>query len=187
MVPLSPSASSRGRDVSRGSSTPVLGIGSPPSAYERYADVFSRVYVDAHSIAIALEVLDIHRACAARARPADLDFPGRVLETAATLFSVPPGRLRERNRRTDVTSARYVAAWVLRRHRWVYPKIAELFGLNHATIIHGIRKVSASSHLLLAALKLESIIDGAATSASRDVPANGAAGGGCCGIIGVPR
>jgi hypothetical protein len=145
-------------------------VAPPPNPYERYANVFSRVYADARSIAVALEVLDVYRACEARSRPAELDFPRRVLIAAASLFSIPPERLRERNRRTDVTSARYVAAWVLRRHRWAYPKIAELFGLNHATVIHGIRKVSATSHLLLAALKLELMVDGTATGSARGFP-----------------
>jgi hypothetical protein len=131
----------------------------PLSAYERYADVFSRVYADAQSIAIALEVLDTYRAREALAGPADQDLPKRVLATAASLFHVPVKRLLERNRRADVTSARYVAAWMLRRRRWSFPKIAEFFGLDHSTIIHGLRKIATTSDLLLAALKAEQMVD----------------------------
>jgi len=131
----------------------------PPSAYERYADVFSRVYADAHSIAIALEVLDTYRAREVLTRPADQDLPKRVLAISASLFHVPVKRLLERNRRADVTSARYVAAWVLRRRGWSFAKIAALFGLDHSTIIHGIRKVATTSDLLLAALKAEQLVD----------------------------
>jgi hypothetical protein len=131
----------------------------PPCAYERYADVFSRVYADAHSIAIALEVLDTYRAREVLTRPADQDLPKRAIAIAASLFHVPAKRLLERNRRADVTSARYVAAWLLRRRRWSFPKIAELFGLDHSTMIHGLRKVATTSHLLLTALKAERLVE----------------------------
>lgn len=134
-------------------------IEPPASAYERYADVFSRAYREVHSIALALEILDTYRACEALARPADLDFPKRVLAVAASLFNVPAKRLLERNRRSDVTSARYVAAWVFRQRRWALAKIAEFFGLDHSTIVHGLRKVATTSHLLLAALKAEQILE----------------------------
>lgn len=131
----------------------------PPSAYERYADVFSRVYADARSIPIALEVLDTFRAREALTRPADQDLPKRAIATAAALFHIPAKRLLERNRRADVTSARYVAAWVLRRRRWSYTKIAELFGMDHSTIVHGLRKVATIRDLLLAALKAEQLVE----------------------------
>jgi chromosomal replication initiation ATPase DnaA len=121
--------------------------------------LFSRVYADVHSIALALEVLDTYRAREALTRPADLDLPKRVLAAAASLFHVPAKRLLQRNRRSDVTSARYVAAWVLRRQRWAHTKIAEFLGLDHSTIIHGLRKVTATAHLLLAALKAEQLLD----------------------------
>jgi hypothetical protein len=136
----------------------VPDVEPPPSAYERYADIFSRVYADAHSIALALEVLDTYRAREALAQPADLDFPQRVLAAAASPFNLSAERLLERTRRNDVTSARYVAAWILRRRHWSYAKIGELFGLDHSTIIHGLRKVATTSHLLLAALKTEQIL-----------------------------
>src|SRR6185312_16560060 len=99
-----------------------------------------------HSIAIALEVLDTYRAREVLTRPADQDLPKRAIAIAASLFHVPAKRLLERNRRADVTSARYVAAWLLRRRRWSFPKIAELFGLDHSTMIHGLRKVATTSH-----------------------------------------
>jgi hypothetical protein len=137
------------------------------TAYERYADIFSRVYVDAHSIAIALEILDVHREREARTRPVSRDLPRRVLATAARLFDVPVTRLLERNRRTDVTSARYIAAWVLRRRRWTYAKIAALLGRDRSTIIHGLRKVAASDHLLLTAMKAEHLVDQDAARGAR--------------------
>jgi chromosomal replication initiation ATPase DnaA len=121
--------------------------------------VFSRVYADARSIAIALEVLDAYRAREALVGLPYPDLPRRVLAIAASLFDVPVKRLLERNRCSDVTSARYVAAWVLRRQRWSYGKIADLFGLDHSTIIHGLRKVVTTSHLLLAAQKAEQFLD----------------------------
>ncbi len=138
------------------------GIDYPASPYERYAAVFSRVYADVHSIALALELLDTYRAREALIPPPEHDLPERALAIAASLFHVPAKLLLERNRRVDVTSARYVAAWVLRRRRWSYGKIAALFGLDHSTIIHGLRKVVTTSHLLLAALKTEHLVDGIA-------------------------
>jgi chromosomal replication initiation ATPase DnaA len=130
----------------------------PASSYERWSIIFSRVHAEVGSIPIALEVLDTYRAREAL-RPRPLDVPKRILAISAAAFSVPTDRLLERNRHRDVTSARYVAAWLLRRRRWSYPKIAEFLGLDHSTVIHGLRKVAAHDHLLLAASKAEQLLD----------------------------
>jgi hypothetical protein len=139
------------------------------SAYERYAGVFSRAYADVHSIALALEIVDTYRAREALTRPVDLGRPERVLAVAASLFDVPARRLLERNRRSDVTAARYVAAWIFRRRRWALTKIAEFLCLDHSTIVHGLRKVAATSHLLLAALKAEQLLEAEVPPIARDL------------------
>lgn len=132
------------------------GLASP---YEHYADVFSRVYSDCHSIALTLEVLDTYRAREALTHPAADDFPKRLLKAAASLFHLPAARLLERNRRSDVTAARYVAAWVMRRRRWSYGKIARFFRMDHSTIIYGVRKVALTNDLMMAGLKAEIAVD----------------------------
>jgi chromosomal replication initiation ATPase DnaA len=130
----------------------------PGTSYERWATVFSRVHAEVGSIAVALEVLDTYRARQSL-RPRPIDVPRRILALSAAVFYVPVHRLLERNRHRDVADARYVAAWVLRRRRWGYEKIAEFFGLDHSTIIHGLRKVAANDHLLLAASKVEHTLE----------------------------
>lgn len=132
---------------------------APPAAsYDRWATVFSRVHAEVGSIAIALEVLDTYRAREAL-RPRPIDVPRRILALSAAAFYVPVHRLLQRNRHRDVANARYVAAWLLRRRRWAYEKIAEFLGLDHSTIIHGLRKVAGSDHLLLAASKAEQLLE----------------------------
>jgi len=140
-------------------SRPIPGDELPPSAYERYADVFSRAYSQTRSIPMSLEILDAYRTHEAHTLPADIGFHGRVVALAASLFNLPAERLFEPGRRKDVTSARYVAAWILRRHHWAHAKIGELFNLDHSTIVHGVRKVGSTNHLRLAAVKAELLID----------------------------
>ena len=128
------------------------------SPYARWADIFARAHNDTHSIATALEVLDAIREHE-RIAPPPIDYEvDRILTIAASLFSVPVKRLRERNQRQDVTSARYVAAVLLRRRRWTTTKIGDLFGLDHSTIVSGLSKVENTHHLLVAAAKAEQLL-----------------------------
>lgn len=100
-----------------------------PCPYARYAEVFSRVYRDTGSIEIALEVVDAFRTRETVLPPVIADVPTLVLKVVAQLFSVKPKLLFGRNRHRDVTSARYVASWLLFRRRWSKSKIASFFDL----------------------------------------------------------
>jgi len=127
--------------------------------YARYAEVFSRVYRESGSIEIALEVYETYRAREDLARPKRVDFAQRILQVSASLFCVPPKRILERNRHRDVTSARYVAAWLLSRRRWSTVKIGTLLDLDHSTVLHGLRRVAGDNDLLLAAHKAEQLLE----------------------------
>jgi hypothetical protein len=129
------------------------------SAYSRWAAIFERAHHDTNSIAIALEVLDTLRERERGRVRAVTDEPGRILRIAAAHFHVPAERLRERNRRSDVTSARYVSAWILRRRHWSLVKLGEFFHLDHSTILSGLRKVDTTPHLLYAAHKAEQLLE----------------------------
>lgn len=136
-------------------------IAPPPpheSRYERLARAFSAVYAETGSIATALEVLDTQRERAAVAKPAP-DFPRRVLAAAASLFYVPAARLLRPGRHRDICSARWVAAWILRRHNWSTTKIGGFLGLDHSTVLHGLRRVAGSNELLLAARAAEAALE----------------------------
>ena len=135
---------------------------SPPSPhesrYDRLAEAFSRVYAETGSIATTLEVLDTQRARELVAQPIP-DLSKRVLAAAASLFHVvPPSRLLRPGRHRDICSARWVAAWVLRRRNWSTPKIGRFFCLDHSTVLHGLRRVAASQELLLIARAAEDLI-----------------------------
>ena len=67
-------------------------------------------------------------------------------------------RLRERNRHRDVTDARYVAAFLLRRRHWTTEKTGALFGLDHSTIVSGLQKVENTPRLLVAVAKAEHLL-----------------------------
>jgi chromosomal replication initiation ATPase DnaA len=131
----------------------------PASDYDRLAQVFSRVYAETSSIATALEVLDAHRAREAVANPTP-DLPKRVLSVAASLFFVPASRLLDPSRHRDVCSARWIAAWLLHRRRWTSVKIGRLLGLDHSTVLHGLRRVARSDELLLVARAAEELLSG---------------------------
>lgn len=134
---------------------------APPvheTPYDRLAQVFSRVYAETGSIATTLEVLDTQRARELVAKPPP-DLPKRVLATAAALFHVtPPARLLRPGRHRDICSARWVAAWILRRRRWSTVKIGRFFGLDHSTVLHGLRRVAASQELILQARLAEEML-----------------------------
>jgi hypothetical protein len=129
-----------------------------PGRYERYAMVFSRIYKETGSIAVALEVYDAYRAREAAAPPRRPDLPTLVVDIVARWFSVKPKLLFDSNRHRDVTSARYVAAWILFRHQWAKAKIADYFHLDHSTVIHGLRKVASDNTLLVAAHLAEQLL-----------------------------
>jgi chromosomal replication initiation ATPase DnaA len=129
--------------------------------YERFATVFSRIYEETASIAVALEVLDAYRARETLTQPRVRDFGSLVVEIVARRFSLRPKLLFERNRHRDVTSARYVAAWILLRHRWTKEKIATYFHLDHSTVIHGLKRVASDNALLVAAHIAEQLLDDA--------------------------
>jgi len=129
------------------------------AAYSRWAAIFERAHHDTNSTSIALEVLDTLRERERGRVRAATDEPGRILRIAAALFHVPAERLRQRNRRSDVTSARYVSAWILRRRHWSLVKLGEFFHLDHTTILSGLRKVDTTPHLLYAAYKAEQLLE----------------------------
>ena len=137
---------------------PMPPAAPPQSPYERWADIFARAHGDTHSIALALEVLDAIRSLENIGTHPAVDDAGRILAIAASLFSVPVKRLRERNRHRDVTNARYVAAFLLRRRHWTTEKSGALFGLDHSTIVTGLQKVENTPHLLVAVAKAEHLL-----------------------------
>jgi chromosomal replication initiation ATPase DnaA len=130
------------------------------TAYDRLAQVFSRVYAETGSIATTLEVLDTQRARELVAKPTP-DLPKRVIAAAAACFHVmPPARLLRPGRHRDICSARWVAAWMLRRRNWSTLKIGRFLGLDHSTVLHGLRRVAADENLLLLASAAEDRIAG---------------------------
>ncbi len=135
---------------------------APPvheTRYDRLAQVFSRVYAQTGSIATTLEVLDTQRARELVARPTP-DLPKRVLAAAAAIFHVtPPARLLNPGRHRDICAARWIASWILRRRNWSTVKIGRFLGLDHSTVLHGLRRIAESNELLLAARTAEEIVD----------------------------
>ena len=127
--------------------------------YEQLAGVFSRVYAVTNDIAITLEILDTHRERNAIARPSP-DLATRVVAVAAAIFHVvPSSRLLRPGRHRDICAARWIAAWVLRRRGWSTLKIGRFFGLDHSTVLHGLRRVADSRELLLCARDAEAHIE----------------------------
>jgi chromosomal replication initiation ATPase DnaA len=122
--------------------------------YEDLARIFSAVYAATNDIAMTLEVLDAHRARITVLRPGP-ELPQPVLAAAASVFNVPMSRLLRPGRHRDVCYARWVAAWMLRRRAWSTVKIGRFIGLDHSTILHGLRRVANDAHLMLHARAAE--------------------------------
>lgn len=146
------------------STEPEIAALAPPPAtapqppYERWADIFSMALKDTHSIALALEVLDNIRALENIGTQPAADDTGRILAVVSSVFSVPVERLHERNRRRDVTDARYVVAFLLRRRHWTTEKTGAFFGLDHSTIVAGLQKVENTPRLLVAVAQAEHLL-----------------------------
>jgi hypothetical protein len=149
------------------SATPIEAPTTPKDPlsgqYDRLAEVFSRVYAETSSVAIALEVLDTFRAREAVARPS-VDLPRRVLNVAASVCHVPASRLLRPGRHRDICSARWIASWLLHRRRWTTVKIGRYLGLDHSTVLHGLRRVANSRELLLLARGAEAMLESATSS-----------------------
>jgi chromosomal replication initiation ATPase DnaA len=139
---------------------PAASLDDSDGMYARWAAIFRRAHEDTNSIPLALAVLDTIRAReSARYRALAEDDPNRVVRVAAGLFHVPFKLMFDRCRHSDVTSARYVAAWIFRRRHWSLHKIARFFSLDHSTIVHGLRKVDSTAHLLFAAHKADKLLE----------------------------
>jgi Bacterial dnaA protein helix-turn-helix len=143
---------------SQSAALPMPAVAAPQSPYDRWAEIFARAHDETHSIALALEVLDAIRSLENIGGHLATDDTGRILAVVASLFSVPVKRLRERNRHRDVTDARYVAAFLLRRRHWTTEKTGALFGLDHSTIVTGLQKVEKTPRLLVAVAKAEHLL-----------------------------
>jgi hypothetical protein len=127
--------------------------------YEQLAEVFSCVYESTGDIAVTLEVLDLHRARSVILKPSP-DFAARVVDLAAAYFHVVLSRrLLRPGRHRDICAARWIASWVLHRRSWSTLKIGRFFGLDHSTVLHGLRRVADRSDLLLCARDVEARID----------------------------
>ena len=48
-----------------------------------------------------------------------------------------------RSRKAQVTWPRYLVMYQLRKDGLSFPKIARVFGVNHATVVHGVKGVQA--------------------------------------------
>jgi chromosomal replication initiation ATPase DnaA len=116
--------------------------------YERLADLFSRIYSETRSIAVALELLDAERARNVTEAPIDLRLPSRVLAVAASLYYVKPARkLAQPGNHRDISRARWVASWLLRKHGWTTLKIGRFLSVDHSTVIYGLRRIAADPSL----------------------------------------
>jgi hypothetical protein len=140
--------------------------------YERLAAAFSRVYAETKDIATTLAILDARRPREVGGRPIP-DLPAQVLAVAAALFYVrPPSRLLRPGRHRDICSARWIAAWLLRRRRWSLPKIAAFLNVDHSTIVHGLRRVAESRELRVLASDAEATLQATAIVLPSAEPAN---------------
>jgi chromosomal replication initiation ATPase DnaA len=104
-------------------------------------------------------VLDVHRA-RITVLPPGPELPQRVLAAAASVFNLPMSRLLRPGRHRDVCYARWVAAWMLRQRAWSTVKIGRFLGLDHSTILHGLRRVANDAHLMLHARAAETRLMG---------------------------
>ena len=61
-----------------------------------------------------------------------------VLATVASQWGLSAGRLFQKSRELRITEARQSAMVILREKGETYQTIADLFGMNHGTVIHAV-------------------------------------------------
>lgn len=82
----------------------------------------------------------IHTATPRRPNPSDVDVE-HVLATTARLFAVTGADLTGPSRNRRLVEARQVAMTVLRHATTLsYPELGRLFGRDHTTVIHAVRR-----------------------------------------------
>ena len=68
------------------------------------------------------------------------EIKARLLNKASELFDVHKRDLNSRVRFAFIMPARFAMYKALRERNWSYPRIGRLFGKDHSTIIHGVKR-----------------------------------------------
>jgi len=68
----------------------------------------------------------------------------QVIHIVAESMEIKPELITSRDRTEAVANARAVVQAVLRSKGWTLKRIAEVFGQNHGTVMHNVRKVESA-------------------------------------------
>lgn len=79
-----------------------------------------------------------------------------IIARAARLYDVEPDDVFGGNRHRRPTLARHAACWMLRNHAGLsLPRIGDVLGIDHTTVLHACRKVDGSPAIRALLLGLE--------------------------------
>lgn len=67
-----------------------------------------------------------------------------IIEAVARYFSVKPEALKAKNKKRTVVEVRWVAYYILRKYKFTLEDIADAFGQNHTTVMHGLEQIKGA-------------------------------------------
>jgi chromosomal replication initiation ATPase DnaA len=64
-----------------------------------------------------------------------------ILE-ASEMFGAEPAQVKTWNRTPHTVRARWYVWFKLRERKWSYPRIAEIFNVNHSSVMYGVKRIA---------------------------------------------
>jgi len=80
-----------------------------------------------------------------------------LIETIATEMSCTPEQIMGQSRIQHIADARALAQYMLRQSGWALQRIADVFHVNHASVMHNVAKVGQAQQIAAVLAKLTGI------------------------------
>jgi chromosomal replication initiation ATPase DnaA len=80
-----------------------------------------------------------------------------LIKTIATEMNCTPEQIMGQLRIQNIADARALVQYMLRQSGWTLQRIADVFQLNHASVMHSVAKVGAAQQIAAVVAKLTGI------------------------------
>lgn len=80
-----------------------------------------------------------------------------LIETIATEMNCTPEQIMGQSRIQNIADARALVQYMLRQSGWTLQRVADVFQVNHASVMHSVAKVGAAQQIAAVLAKLTGI------------------------------
>ena len=80
-----------------------------------------------------------------------------LIETIATEMNCTPEQIMSQSRIQNIADARALVQYMLRQSGWTLQRVADVFQVNHASVMHSVAKVGAAQQIAAVLAKLTGI------------------------------